>query len=57
MFDKLDVGMTALKILQGMVFVVDKAIYIIQQDKRICMFLKTAGGAQLSIVGSLFTLM
>ena len=35
---------------------VDRVIYIIQLDKTICISLKTVTGVQLSIVGSLFTL-
>ena len=38
-----------------MVFAVEKAIYIIQLDKTICISLKTVRGVQLSIVGTLFT--
>ena len=36
-------------------FVVEKAIYIIQLDKTICITLKAVRGVQLSIVGSSFT--
>ena len=36
--------------------VVEKSVYIIRLDRTICISLKTVRGAQLSIVGSLFTL-
>ena len=48
--------MTALKYQRAWYFVVDKAIYIIQLDKIICISLKTVSSVQLSIVRSLFTL-
>ena len=48
--------MTAFKYKRVCYFVVDKVIYIIQLDKTICISLKTVRGVQLSIVGSLLTL-
>ena len=54
--NKLEGRMTAFIYQRVWYFVVDKAIYIIQLDKTICISLKTVRGVQLSIVGSLFTL-
>ena len=55
-FNKLEGGMTAFQYSRVWYLVVDKAIYIIQLDKTICISLKTVRGVQLSMVGSLFTL-
>ena len=54
--NKLEGRMTAFKYCRVCYFVVDKAIFIMQRDKTICISLKTVGGVQLSIVGSFFTL-
>ena len=48
--------MTAFKYREYGIFVVDKSVYIIRLDKTICISLKTVRGVQLSIAGSLFTL-
>ena len=54
--NKLEGRMTEFEYQRVWYFVVDKAIYIIQLDKTICISLKTVRGVQLSIVGSLFRL-
>ena len=48
--------MTAFKYLRVWYFVVNKAIYIMQLDKAICISPKTVTDVQLSIVGSFFAL-
>ena len=48
--------MTAFKYRGHGILVVDKSFHIIQLDKTTCTSLKTVRGVQLSIVGSLFTL-
>ena len=53
---KLEGRMIAFKYLRVWYFVVDKATYIIQLDKIICISMKTVRDVQLSIVGILFTL-
>ena len=54
--NKLEGRMTAFKYERVWYLVVNKAIYIIQLDKTICISLKTVRDVQLPIVGSLFTL-
>ena len=55
-FNKPEGGMTAFKCYRVWYFVGDKAVYIIQLDKAICISQKSVIGVQLSKVGSFFTL-
>ena len=54
--NKLEGRITAFGYQRVWYFVVNKAIYIIQLDKTICISLKTVRRVQLSMAGSLFTL-
>ena len=54
-FNTLEGRMTVFQYWKVWYFVVDKAIYIMQLHKTICITLETVGGLQLSTVGNLFT--
>ena len=54
--NKLEGIMTAFRYGEYGIFVVDKSVYITRLDKTICIHLETFRGVQLSIAGSLFTL-